>query len=368
MTSHLQRLSRTQKIVLGAAFVPMLATGIAGGAGTYSNISSAYGTGTALGAVAAGEGATAVLALVLLGLTMLGQASPLVIRLGLWALPAAASGMSAMAAEDDPGRMVIYAVTPMGMCVSAEGMAFLARRIVVHLDGRDAEAERKTATLVQALAFHRAVSVNHPDKKVRGKAERKSWKLARKAGVGDVDLGARLVTVQRERVTHGADAALADMYSLPTVSTGRGDHDNTDELPAPTDGVHNSPQITVNRSTPELETSTSSAATAAAAKVEAPEPTPQLPPAAESSTRERVAAAATTRPRRATGRVPKSARSPRTNRTADELLEEARSATKNWSTDELTAEGIRRAVRTSAEKARGLRDTLRAERAEAVAG
>ncbi|MFF1901536.1 hypothetical protein [Streptomyces sp. NPDC058206] len=210
------RLNKAQKVILAAAFVPMLATGVAGGIGTYSNISGAYGRGTALGAVAAGEGATAVLALVLLGLTMLGQASPLVIRVGLWALPAASSVMSAMAAGD-PGRTVIYAVTPMGMCVSAEGMAFLARRIVVHTDGRDAEAERKAAAIVQALAYHRARAANHPDAKVQRASERTSWKLARKVGVGDVALGARLVDVQRERVTSGADAALADMFSVPVT-------------------------------------------------------------------------------------------------------------------------------------------------------
>ncbi|MFD9264166.1 conjugal transfer protein, partial [Streptomyces sp. NPDC059538] len=51
-----QGLSRAQKAVLTAAFVPMVATGVAGGFGTYSNISAAYGAGTALGAVAAGEG------------------------------------------------------------------------------------------------------------------------------------------------------------------------------------------------------------------------------------------------------------------------------------------------------------------------
>jgi hypothetical protein len=194
----------------------MLATGIGGGWGTYSNISGAYGSGTALGAVAAGEGATAVLALVLLGLTMLGQSSPPVIRLGLWALPAAASVMAAMAAED-PGRTVIYAITPMGMCVSAEGMAFLARRIVVHTDGRDAEAEAKAAAVVRALAYHRARAANHPDEKVQQRSERTSWKLARKVGLGDASLGARLLDVQRDRVTHGADAALADMFAMPVT-------------------------------------------------------------------------------------------------------------------------------------------------------
>ncbi|PJN40927.1 hypothetical protein CG747_10595 [Streptomyces sp. CB02959] len=211
-------LTLAQKVVLTAAFVPMLATGAAGAAGTFSNVSNAYGTGTALGAVAAGEGATAVLALVLLGLTMLGQSSPLVVRMGLWALPTAASAMSAMAAPD-AGRTVIYAITPLGMCVAAEGMAFLARRIVVHQDGRDAEAERKAASVVQALAYHRARAANHPDAELRAESERTSWKLARKVGAGDTSLGLRLVEVQRDRVTDGADAALASMFAVTPAVT-----------------------------------------------------------------------------------------------------------------------------------------------------
>ncbi|OAH11317.1 hypothetical protein [Streptomyces jeddahensis] len=215
-TQSPRRLTRGQGIVLGAAFVPMVATGLFGAYGTFSNISHTYGKGTATGAVAAGEGATAVLALVLLGLTMLGQSSPWPVRAGLWALPAAASAMSAMAAPD-PGRTVIYALTPMGMSVSAEGAAFLARRIVVHRDGRDPEAERKTAALVQALAYHRARAANHPDAKVQAQSERESWRLAEKVGVGDVTLGARLVEVQRERVTEGADAALAAMFGTPVT-------------------------------------------------------------------------------------------------------------------------------------------------------
>ncbi|MFE9802761.1 hypothetical protein ACFYP6_28460 [Streptomyces goshikiensis] len=195
----------------------MLATGAAGGAGTFSNIRGVYGSGTALGAVAAGEGATAVLALVLLGLTMLGQASPAVVRAGLWLLPAAAAVMAAMAAEG-MGRTVIYAVTPMGMCVAAEGMAFLARRIVVHTDGRDAEAEHRAATVVRSLAYHRARAANHPDEKIRARSERTSWRLARKVGTGDAALGTRLLDVQRERVTDGADAALADMFATPVTA------------------------------------------------------------------------------------------------------------------------------------------------------
>jgi hypothetical protein len=66
--------------------------------------------------------------------------------------------------------------------------------------------------------------------------------------------------------------------------------------------------------------------------------------------------------RRATGRVPEAARSSRPVRTAEELLIEAREATAGWSVEELTAEGIRKAVRTSPAKARVLRETLRGER------
>ncbi|MGW3328627.1 hypothetical protein [Streptomyces virginiae] len=191
----------------------MLATGAAGGYGTFSNIKGAYDSGTALGAVAAGEGATAVLALVMLGLTMLGQSSPAVVRIGLWALPAAASVMSAVASPDGP-RTVIYAITPLGMSVSAEGMAFLARRIVVHTDGRDAEAEARAAAVVQALAYHRARAANHPDKRIRKRSDRASWRLARKVGTGDTALGTQLLSVQRERITTGADVALGNMFAI----------------------------------------------------------------------------------------------------------------------------------------------------------
>lgn len=90
----------------------------------------------------------------------------------------------------------------------------------------------------------------------------------------------------------------------------------------------------------------------------------ELPEPVESAPVAPAVAAESPRPRRATGRVPQSARAGRPNRTAAQLLDEARSATADWTDDELTAERIRKAVRTSSEKARGLRDTLRAERAE----
>ncbi|MFF0016104.1 conjugal transfer protein [Streptomyces sp. NPDC005374] len=341
----------------------MLATGVIGGIGTYSNIGHAYGRGTALGALGAGEGATAVLALVLLGLTMLGQSSPRVVRAGLWALPAAASVMGAMAAPD-PARTVIYALTPMGMSVSAEGMAFLARRIVVHTDGRDAEHERHTADLVQALAYHRARAAQHPSNRVQWWSERKSWRLARKIGVGDTALGSRLLDVQRDRVTEGADAALASMFATPapalTAST------NAEES---TETIRKRSMAELGKSTP--------APAVTLPRLSMPEPVAVdagksiLPlksmPAIPAPTVRSVAAGSTP-PRGVTGRVPDAARSPRPKRTPDQLLAEARSATSGLADAKVTAEGIRRAIHTSPANARKLRDALLAERAATAVG
>ncbi|RSS79489.1 DUF2637 domain-containing protein [Streptomyces sp. WAC06614] len=73
------------------------------------------------------------------------------------------------------------------------------------------------------------------------------------------------------------------------------------------------------------------------------------------------------RSRRATGRVPESARSTRTTRSRDELLAEARALTESWSVKELTADRLRQTLRTSPANGRMLRDVLRAEREQNTA-
>ncbi|MES5819057.1 DUF2637 domain-containing protein [Streptomyces sp. RG80] len=73
--------------------------------------------------------------------------------------------------------------------------------------------------------------------------------------------------------------------------------------------------------------------------------------------------AGSTPPRGVTGRVPDAARSPRTKRTPDQLLAQARKATAGLPDAKVTAEGIRRTIRTSPANARMLRDALLAERA-----
>ncbi|MFD9255794.1 hypothetical protein ACFVZP_39465, partial [Streptomyces bottropensis] len=100
-------------------------------------------------------------------------------------------------------------------------------------------------------------------------------------------------------------------------------------------------------------------------------PVPVIAPALDrapvASIEKRTVAAESTPTRRATGRVPEAARSARPRRSAAQLLDEARTATADWPAAKVTAEGIRRALRTSPANARTLRDTLLAERARTAA-
>ncbi|MER7625185.1 conjugal transfer protein [Streptomyces sp. NPDC126503] len=365
-------LGKVQRVVLGLAFVPMLATGGAGAYGTYTNITSKFGSGTAVGAVAAGEGATAVLAIVLLGLTLLGQSAPLVLRAGLWALPAAASVMSVMAATTKE-EAVIYALTPLGMTASAEGAAFLARRIVVYRDGRDAEAERRAAETVQALAYQRARAVNHPDEKVRRRSDLKAWKLAARVGTGDLALGEQLLDVQRQQLAAGANAALAAMFATNTapVLTDRGGMVVELEVDRSTEPIHpanaeKSPQAATERSTSDLPVPALAPSPAELVPSEQEDPAPAASGTSSGRVTVRAVAAEQAPRRRATGRVPAAAKTTAPRRTRDELLAEARQLTEGWPVEQLTADRIRRAVRTSPEKGRWLRETLRSERAEAA--
>ncbi|MFJ4985534.1 DUF2637 domain-containing protein [Streptomyces sp. NPDC088732] len=135
----------------------------------------------------------------------------------------------------------------------------------------------------------------------------------------------------------------------------------------PHTNAEESTETTRNRSTADLEESTPPEPVPAPVAAELPAPTAPVvvePVRSIESAPVAVAAAESIRPRAATGRVPDLARTPRPVRTADELLIEARKATAGWAIEDLTAEGIRRAVRTSPAKARVLRETLRAERTD----
>ncbi|MFJ1827334.1 hypothetical protein [Streptomyces sp. NPDC088178] len=209
----IRSLTRGQKWVLALATIPMIAVGVAGAIGTYANATAElHRSATALGVVAAGEGATLVAAIVMIGVTMLGQAAPLIVRAALWVLPAAASTMGIVIAPTMK-EAVVYGLTPLAMTAAAEGISFLARRIVSHTTGVDVEAQRRNAETMREIAFHAAQAERHPNKKVREKSALRAWKLMSQVGDGDTQLGSGLISVQRDRLTKGADAALVSMLT-----------------------------------------------------------------------------------------------------------------------------------------------------------
>lgn len=209
----MKTLTGGQIAVLVATTIPMVVVGVGGAIGTYSNAASVlHRKETALGVVAGGEGATLVAALVMIVVTMFGQGTPRVVRAALWLLPAAASVMG-LAIAPTAAEMVVFALTPLAMTATAEGISFLARRIVVHRTGVDIEAQQRNAATLRQIAYHRARAARHPRAWVRKRSTLKVWRLLSHAGDGDVQLGAGLVSVQRERLTEGADEALADMLT-----------------------------------------------------------------------------------------------------------------------------------------------------------
>jgi hypothetical protein len=190
----------------------MVVVGAFGAWGTYSNaVTEFHRQATAAGVVAAGEGLTLILALVMLGRTMLNMPSPGVVRGGMWVAPLSASGIGVSIAND-VREAAVYAVTPLAMSGAAEGLGLIARSIVVYRTGLDAEVMRRNADAARQLAFQRAVADGHPDERKKKAAVRRYWRLAKYVGVGDAELGTGLVDVQRVRVREGADAALASMY------------------------------------------------------------------------------------------------------------------------------------------------------------
>ncbi|QQM42015.1 DUF2637 domain-containing protein [Streptomyces liliifuscus] len=146
-------------------------------------------------------------------------------------------------------------------------------------------------------------------------------------------------------------------------------HHRPAPIPSPVANAEKSTESVSNRSTADLVESAPGPITVEPLRM--PDPVtvgfvksalPLKPVPAIASIAPRPVPAVSTRPRRATGRLPEAARSSRPKRTAAQLLDEARQVTAGWSDAALTAEGIRRVVHTSPANARMLRDTLKAER------
>ncbi|MFF2354931.1 hypothetical protein ACFVVL_34835 [Kitasatospora sp. NPDC058115] len=196
-------------------FLICAGVGGAGAFGTYSNAKAALGddSGRALSLVAGGEGVLLVLGVAMLGLTLIQRPYPAALRYALIAVPVAAA-VAGVANAHTLGDAAAYAISPMAMTAAAELSGLLARSIVVHRSGVDAEAQRRAADATRRLAYHRARAAGHPDEKKRARSERAAWRLAARVGEGDLALGADLADVQRERLTIAADDALGGMFTL----------------------------------------------------------------------------------------------------------------------------------------------------------
>ncbi|MFG2546991.1 DUF2637 domain-containing protein [Streptomyces sp. NPDC048594] len=156
-------------------------------------------------------------------------------------------------------------------------------------------------------------------------------------------------------------------------------HHRPAPIPAVSTNVEESTETIMKRSTADLPVSTPEPIIPNAAVLPRPvavgflkstllaKPYSSITPAPAKPIESHAMAAESTRPRRATGRVPDAAKPTRSKRTPDQLLAEARKATAGWPDAKVTGEGIRRAIRTSPANARSLRDTLLAERAAASA-
>ncbi|MFF2549161.1 hypothetical protein ACFVUY_42295 [Kitasatospora sp. NPDC058063] len=213
-------------LLLGLFFVAMAGVGLTGAWATYHNMKKALGDGDqALGLVAAGEGVVGLLGLGLISLTLISRPYPLPLRVGLWLMPLVGSAIGLNLAKTDVDR-IVYAATPLAMTAAAELAGYIARSIVVHRTGHDAEADRRTGDLLRRIEYHQARSKQHPDEKVRSASEVEAWKLAERVGRGDPRLTAALSGSYTSRSTAPALAALDTLY-------GRTPADPQPELPGP---------------------------------------------------------------------------------------------------------------------------------------
>lgn len=198
------KLSKGQVAVLAFAAAPMAAVGVAGAAATYVNMNHVLHRGaSALGLVAAGEGATLICALVALAVTLMGQHTPATVRAGMWLVPLGAAGVG-LALAPSTSEAVVMAFTPLAMTAAGEGVAFVARRVVAYRTGVDIEQQRRSGLLLW-----------HANRAANGRglgrflSKAAVWRLTRKFAETDSQLSVQLGEIQRFRISQGADGNLA---------------------------------------------------------------------------------------------------------------------------------------------------------------
>ena len=205
-------MGKGQILVLVLACAPMAAVGVAGAVATFVNMNRILGSGaSAAGMVAAGEGATLICALVALAVTLMGQHTPPVVRLGMWLLPLVAA-VAGVAMASGTNERIMMAVTPMAMTAAGEGVAFVARRVVAHRTGTDIEQQRRSGLLLWHA--NRAQNGGWLGKRLSQAAV---WRLTKAFAETDGQLSVQLGEIQRYRIADGADANLAAVLAGPVT-------------------------------------------------------------------------------------------------------------------------------------------------------
>lgn len=220
------KLTWGQWTVLAVTSVPMAAVGVAGAVATYVNMDNVLHRGaSALGLVAAGEGATLICALIALAVTLMGQHTPTAVRLGMWLIPLVASGTGIALAPNNTER-VVMGITPLAMTAAGEGVAFVARRVVAYRTGTDIEQQRRSGLLLWHA--NRAANGKGLGKWMSNKAV---WRLTKEFAATDGQLSVQLGELQRYRIAEGADQNLAAVLTKDAVRPSLNLADESPALP-----------------------------------------------------------------------------------------------------------------------------------------
>ncbi|ALY07318.1 hypothetical protein SEA_MAIH_68 [Streptomyces phage Maih] len=207
-------LGKGQIAVLVLACAPMAAVGAAGAVATFVNMDRILKSGaSAAGMVAAGEGATLICALVALAVTLMGQHTPPVVRLGMWLLPLVAA-VAGVALASGTNEKIMMAVTPMAMTAAGEGVSFVARRVVAHRTGTDIEQQRRSGLLLWHA--NRAKNGGAIGRRISQAAV---WRLTKAFAETDAQLSVQLGEIQRYRIADGADVNLAAVLAGPVAKS-----------------------------------------------------------------------------------------------------------------------------------------------------
>jgi excisionase family DNA binding protein len=209
------KLTVWQIVTLAATSLPMAAIGVAGGVASFFNFQGILNgsQSAALSVVLAGEGAVLTCALIALSLTLMGQHSPTVVRLGMWLLPLVGSVAGVLLAPTF-NTQVIMGVAPMAMTVAGEGITLVARRTVRHNTGVDLEAQRRAGLLVWHAG--RAANGNAVTKRLSKAAV---WRLTKSFAQTDGQMSIQVDDVQRFRISENLDGnLLAALTGAPDVA------------------------------------------------------------------------------------------------------------------------------------------------------